>query len=112
MLVIANARNFGGKFLIAPNASLTDGRLDAVSILDASTWRRVKLFGAVAKGKHQGLSEVVVEQSPTFTVKFTSPPAYETDGEYRLARTAELEVACVPGALRLVAPAPSQAPQK
>src|SRR5688572_9666223 len=30
MLVIANARNFGGKFLIAPNASLTDGRLDAV----------------------------------------------------------------------------------
>jgi diacylglycerol kinase (ATP) len=104
MLVIANARNFGGKFLIAPDASLIDGRLDAVGILDASTWRRVKLFGAVAKGTHLALDEVIMEQSPTFTVKFSSPPAYETDGEYRRAKSAELEVACVPGALRLVAP--------
>ena len=104
MLVIANARNFGGKFLIAPDASLTDGRLDAVSILDASTLRRVKLFAAVARGAHLELDEVVVEQATTFTVKFATPPAYETDGEYRQAKTAELEVACVPGALRLVAP--------
>jgi diacylglycerol kinase (ATP) len=104
MLIIANARNFGGKFLIAPDASLTDGRLDAVAILDASTWRRVKLFGAVAKGKHLALDEVIVEQSPAFTVKFNSPPTYETDGEYRQAKSADVEVACVPGALRLVAP--------
>src|SRR5688572_12060461 len=90
MLVIANARNFGGKFKIAPDASLTDGLLDAVSILDASTLRRVKLFGAVAKGKHQGLTEVVMEQSASFTVKFAAPPPYETDGEYRQAKTAEL----------------------
>ena len=104
MMVIANARNFGGKFLIAPDASLTDGLLDSVAILDASTWRRIKLFGAVAQGKHQTLSEVVMEQSPSFTVTFDAPPAYETDGEYRQAKTAELEIACVPGALRLVAP--------
>jgi diacylglycerol kinase (ATP) len=103
MLVIANARNFGGKFLIAPDASLTDGFLDAVAILDASTWRRMNLFGAVAKGTHQTLSEVIIEKAPSFTVSFASPPAYETDGEYRQAKTAELEVACVPGALRLVA---------
>ncbi|MEO6223833.1 MAG: diacylglycerol kinase family protein [Vicinamibacterales bacterium] len=111
MLVIANAKNFGGKFKIAPGASLTDGLLDAVAILDASTVRRVKLFGAVAKGTHQELNEVIIEQSPSFTVRFSGPPAYETDGEYRQAKTAVLEVACVPGALRLVAPAPSQAPQ-
>ena len=108
MLVIANAKNFGGKFLIAPGASLSDGLLDAVSILDASTLRRIKLFGAVAKGKHQDLDEVIIEQASSFTVKFATPPPYETDGEYRQAKTAELEVACVPGALRLVAPAKSQ----
>lgn len=104
MLVIANARNFGGKFLIAPSASLQDGMLDAVSILDASTLRRIKLFGAVAKGQHEPLDEVVIEQAPSFTVAFDSPPAYETDGEYRIAKSTELEVECVPGALRLVAP--------
>ena len=104
MLIIANARNFGGKFRIAPEASLTDGFLDAVANLDASTWRRMNLFGAVAKGTHHTMSEVIIEQSPSFTVTFAAPPAYETDGEYRRARTAELEVTCVPGALRLVAP--------
>lgn len=103
MMVIANARNFGGKFLIAPSASLTDGLLDSVAILDASTWRRVKLFGAVGKGKHEAMDEVVIEQSPSFTVEFDSPPAYETDGEYRRAKSSELHVSCVPGALRLVA---------
>ncbi len=111
MLVIANAKNFGGKFKVAPEASLTDGLIDAVAFLDASFLRRVKLFGAVAKGAHQALDEVVIEQSPSFTVRFTAPPAYETDGEYRQAKAAELEVACVPGALRLVAPAVSQARQ-
>jgi diacylglycerol kinase (ATP) len=104
MLIIANARNFGGKFLIAPEASLTDGVLDGVAILDASTWRRMSLFGAVTKGTHHTFSEVIIEQSPSFTVTFAAPPAYETDGEYRRAQTAELEIACVPGALRLVAP--------
>ena len=112
MLVIANAKNFGGKFRIAPEASLTDGCLDAVAILDASTWRRVNLFGAVARGTHHTLSEVIIEQAPSFTVQFSGPPAYETDGEYRQAKTAELEIACVPGALRLVAPAPPQAPSQ
>jgi diacylglycerol kinase (ATP) len=104
MMVIANARNFGGKFLIAPDASLTDGLLDSVAILDASTWRRVKLFSAVGKGKHTSMKEVVIEQSPSFTVTFDTPPPYETDGEYRRAKSAELTITCQPGALRLVAP--------
>lgn len=112
MLVIANARNFGGKFRVAPNASLTDGRLDAVSFLDAAIWGRLRMLGAVGKGTHLGLKEVIAEQAPSFTVRFATPPAYETDGEYRQAKTAELEIACVPGALRLVAPAPSQAPRR
>jgi diacylglycerol kinase (ATP) len=104
MLVVANAKNFGGKFKIAPLASLTDGLLDAVAILDATTWRRVNLFGAVARGIHHTLEEVIIEQAPSFTVQFSGPPAYETDGEYQQAKSAELEIACVPRALRLVAP--------
>jgi len=103
MLIFANAKNFGGAFRIAPDASLTDGRLDAVAILDATAWRRLKLFGAVARGTHMGLPEVVSEQAPAFAVSFAAPPAYETDGEYRRAGTATLEIACVPRALRIVA---------
>jgi diacylglycerol kinase (ATP) len=102
MLIVANARNFGGSFRIAPSASVRDGMLDAIAIRDATPLRRVKLFGAATKGTHTTLPEVVSEQSPRFTARFPTPPAYETDGEYHRARSAEIEIACVPGALRVV----------
>ena len=104
MLIVANARNFGGAFAIAPGASLTDGMLDAVSILDASAARRISLFGAAVKGKHVTAPEVRVEQARAFTLEFESPPAYETDGEYNRARGARVEIASLPGALRVVTP--------
>lgn len=105
MLILANAKNFGGAFRIAPDASLTDGALDAISIHDASAWRRLKLFGAAAKGTHVAHPEVVTETASEFTMHFAAPPAYEVDGEYhRQARSADVHVRCIPGALRVVAP--------
>jgi diacylglycerol kinase (ATP) len=104
MLIIANARNFGGTFKIAPNASLFDGKLDAITIYDAPALKRLGLFAAAVKGTHVTKPGVNVEQAATFSLTFAAPPAYETDGEYRQARSAELEVSCVPGALRVVVP--------
>lgn len=105
MLIVANGRNFGGAFRIAPEASLTDGQLDAIAIGAASPLARVPLLAAVARGRHIGRAGVTAEQSPYFTLTFAAPPAYETDGEYNRARSATLEVRCVPGALRVVTPA-------
>jgi len=107
MLVIANARNFGGAFRIAPGASLSDGRLDAVGLRDAPALRRIGLFAAAVRGTHGSKPGGMVEQAPSFTLGFPSPPAYETDGEYRQAQSSELEVRCVPGALRVVVGASS-----
>jgi len=102
MLIVANARYFGGAFHIAPQASLTDGVLDAIAIRDAAPLGRMRLFNAAPSGRHVEHREVEVEQASSFTLRFASPPAYETDGEYRRAKTAELEIRCVPGALRVV----------
>lgn len=104
MLIIANGKNFGGSFRIAPGASVTDGQLDAIAIAMTSPLRRARLFGAATKGTHLALGEVQTEQAPSFTLTFPAPPAYETDGEYNRAGSARLEVRCVPGALRVVAP--------
>jgi len=104
MVVIANAKFFGGTFTIAPDADLTDGKLDAIAILDASPLQRAKLFGAVGKGTHLGHPSVIFEQAGRFTLTFDDPPAYETDGEYNRARSRVVEIACVPGALRMVVP--------
>ena len=43
-------------------------------------------------------------QRRAFTLRFAAPPAYETDGEYNRARSATVEVRCVPRALRVVTP--------
>lgn len=104
MLIVANARNFGGAFRIAPAASLVDGKLDAVAIRNAKPLRRIALFGAATKGTHVAAPEVMTEQAPAFTLRFPEPPAYETDGEYNRAKSDELEIRCVPRALRVVVP--------
>lgn len=105
LLVVANGRHFGGTFRIAPDASLTDGRLDAIAIGDASALGRLRLFAAAARGAHVGHPEVVAAQAAAFSLTFAAPPAYQADGEHRRAASAALEVRCVPRALRVVTPA-------
>ena len=102
MLIVANARHFGGAFHIAPGADLADGLLDAVSILDAPPLGRIGLFVATTRGTHTTDPRVVTEKASRFTLRFPEPPAYETDGEYRRALSAELVIECVPRALRVV----------
>ena len=104
MLIVANGRNFGGSFKIAPGASVTDGKLDAISIHDAAPLARMRLFAAATRGTHVMAREVLVEQAPTFTLEFPEPPAFETDGEYNRATGAVVQVDCVPQALRVVMP--------
>jgi diacylglycerol kinase (ATP) len=104
MLIIANGKHFGGAFRIAPNASLVDGRLDAVAIRTVAPLRRIGLFAATTKGTHVTHPDVRTEQASSFTLTFPSPPAYETDGEYNRATSSTLEVSCVPRALRIVTP--------
>jgi diacylglycerol kinase (ATP) len=110
MVIVANAKYFGGTFVIAPNADLADGKLDLIAIHDASPIQRANLFGAVGKGTHMTHSSVDAEQSASFTLRFTEAPAYETDGEYNRAKSAVLEITTVPRALRLVVPPKGNAP--
>ena len=107
MLVIANAPHFGGTFIIAPAADVTDGELDAVLVLDASSLKRLRLLGAATRGAHSTHKEVRVNRAPEFTLAFDEPQFYETDGEIQQAERATVEVRCVPGALRVISTATS-----
>ena len=104
MLTISNANYFGGSFHIAPNASLSDGKLDLVAIHDASPIARAKLFDAVGKGRHVGLKDVEFITAPSFAIHFDGTLRYEADGEV-YAATSPLVVTSVPGALQVCAPA-------
>ena len=104
MLVIANARVFGGGFQIAPQADLGDGRLDAVSFGNMGSAGRLSALVRLMRGTHNRMTEVDTVRAPSFRLAFETPPAYETDGEWNRARSNELHVTLQPSALTVLAP--------
>ncbi len=105
MLVIANARVFGGGFQVAPQADLGDGSLDAMAFGEMGLSRRLPLMLRLLRGTHERAPEVRATRARSFRLRFASPPAYETDGEWNRAGSAEVRVEAVPGALRVLVPA-------
>ena len=104
-MVFANGAWFGGSYRIAPDASISDGVLDAVLISDASTWRRAVLFGRALGAWHVREREVAVQRNTRWIIDFPSAPVYQADGELRQAAGRSVVVEILPAALRLVAPA-------
>jgi diacylglycerol kinase (ATP) len=105
MLVIANARVFGGGFRIAPAADLADGRLDAVAFANMPRRRRFPIMVSLLRGTHGAAPEVRTSRASSFRLRFAGPPAYETDGEWNRAASSELSIGTRPAALRVLVPA-------
>ena len=103
LLVIANAAWFGGMFKIAPDASITNGELDAVSILNIPAWRRIPMLAAATRGTHIARPECRIDRAGSFEVSFEAPPSYEADGELHHAASATVTVSSCPSVLRVVA---------
>lgn len=102
-LVFANGSWFGGSYRIAPEASISDGVLDAVFISDASAWRRAMVFSRALRSRHIGQREVVVQRNTRWSIDFAVAPVYQADGELRQAADSSVVVEVVPEALRVVA---------
>jgi len=67
----------------------------------------IAILAAVALAAADMKPLVLSEQASAFILKFDSPPAYETDGEYNQAASSTIEISCIPGALRVATPAAS-----
>lgn len=105
MLIVANARHFGGAFRIAPEADLADGRLDVVAFDNLGFWQRPGLMGRLMRGTHTAGRGVRIDRAAGVSLAFDAPPAYETDGEWRRAREPVVTLESVPGALEVLVPA-------
>jgi len=104
-LCIANARFFGGGMKIAPNAKLTDGKFDVISIGDLGAPRILANAPRLYLGAHLGMSEV----GHTLARKLTARPLYknqriefEVDGELPGHLPATFQI--LPKALRIRCP--------
>lgn len=104
MVIVANAKKFGGGFVIAPQASLDDGRLDVVSFGDLGFFARLKAMGALMKGQHGGLPGIAAGRAARAVFEFDTPPSFETDGEWRQAKDRSLVIETLPRALSVLVP--------
>ena len=100
-LVASNGPRFGGGFRVAPGATVTDGRIDLVSVRDAIPWRRLQLFVRARLGTHIGQPEV--ERRPVTNVRlyFEEAPLLDADGELHQIGSRELRIRVDPGAIRI-----------
>lgn len=106
MVILANAKVFGGGFQIAPGADLEDGRLDVMAFGNMGLLARVGVMARLLRGTHEGAREVKASLARSLRFRFEKPPTYETDGEWNHARSAEVAVEAVPKALRVLVPGP------
>ncbi|HEX6627914.1 MAG TPA: diacylglycerol kinase family protein [Gemmatimonadaceae bacterium] len=105
MVTVSNGEFLGGAFRIAPQASVTDGRLDICFIDDSGLFERVRLFAAAMRGTHLGMPTVSSGRVQDLTLTFDAPPAIELDGELRAARSPIVHLTCLTRALSVI-PAP------
>ncbi len=104
MLIVANARHFGGVFRIAPEADPADGLLDAVHFGNGNLRRRLAVMKALIAGTHRRAPEVTMVRAGTLTLSFAAPPAFEVDGEWIQSENKDIEITVAPGALPVLAP--------
>jgi YegS/Rv2252/BmrU family lipid kinase len=99
----ANSRYYGGGMMLAPDATLQDGMLDVVLILETPKLRFLRRAPAVFTGAHVRLENVEVLRGRTIEISASRPFTMYADGD----PIAELPVTVgvLPAAVQTLVPA-------
>lgn len=98
----ANGRQYGGGMVLAPDASLEDGRFDVVTVADVPKRRFLRGLPRVFRGTHVRNDEVTVRRARELRIAADRPFALYADGD----PIAELPatVRTLPAAVRVIVP--------
>ena len=95
MVSIANGSRYGGGFLVAPKANISDGQLDVIIIRPILIFKRLFYLPKVEKGKHLNLLFVRYLREKKITVSSPVPLAAHLDGE--LMECDKFKIEILPG---------------
>ncbi len=95
IVMVVNSSRAGGGFLIAPNASIDDGKLDMVLCTEKSLVKRLQYLPVIKAGKHLSLPFITHRQHSDFHIHCDEEMALQLDGE--LLHAKELSVQVLPG---------------
>ncbi|MEQ9619485.1 MAG: diacylglycerol kinase family lipid kinase [Deltaproteobacteria bacterium] len=92
----------GGKFKLAPDASVDDAFLDFHIIKDMPSLDRLLKIPKVLQGTHSGLAEVELRRGSMMEITLTRAVPAHMDGEPFYLEPGKHRVEVVPGALRIM----------
>ncbi|MBP2581013.1 diacylglycerol kinase (ATP) [Streptomyces sp. PvR006] len=107
LVAVGNGSSYGGGMRICADARLDDGLLDVTVVGDCDRRTLIKVFPRVYKGTHLSHPKVTTYRVRSLTLDAPDTTGY-ADGEP--LGSLPLTVSCVPGALRVLAPAPGEEP--
>ena len=99
-----NGRCAAGGFYLTPGASVSDGRIDALIVKNASVRRILALIPKVLRGRHVGEAEVTIEQVERIVVRPDVPLGIEADGEVLTLAASEITFEVAPAGLSVMMP--------
>src|SRR5690349_2153205 len=105
-VVVANSAYFAGGTPAAPDADVTDGLLDVITVSGGPKVSFVRVMLLASRGRHTGLAQVGVTRAASVTVSADRAMLAGADGEplpgaSPLATGAPLRIRALPGALRI-----------
>jgi len=114
-VVVANSAYFAGGTPAAPDADVTDGLLDVVTVSDGRKLSFVRVMLLAGRGKHTRLAQVGVARAASVTVRADRAMLAGADGEplpdaCPLATGIPLRIRALPGALRVAGPVAGRPP--
>lgn len=103
LVIIANARYYGGHFKAAPLARLDDGLLDVLVMKESKFPRLIRYLGAMRYRDITHLKDVVYFQCRRLRV--TSEPSVPIHVDAEVAEETPCDFECIPRALKVIVPA-------
>ena len=103
LVACCNASQYGNNAFIAPEASITDGKLDVIIVKDASRLRTLLVGLDMMTGMIPHNSQTEIYQASKVTITRDSAGECHIDGE-ATETSKEIDVECIPGQLKLFCP--------
>ena len=101
ILAIQNGRTYGSGFMVAPNASVTDGKLDGYYCSDISKLTALYYLFRMKNGRHENLKHFSHFSTDTLELELEEQVPIQCDGERLLGR--KFSISVVPKALEVLA---------
>lgn len=97
---VANSCYTGTSFLIAPEAKIDDGLLDAIILKKISRPKILSLFPTIYSGKHVNYKEIETRKVKSITIETQNPMPLMPDGEF--IGDTPVTISCINAALDLL----------